>query len=264
MELIIAKEPLIRFGAFGGCFALFAIWELYRARRPRKQNWGSRWLNNCGILVVDVLIVRLAAPLLPLGAALITEHHEWGLFNVIELPSPASLIVGFLLLDFAIYLQHRAFHALPWCWRLHRVHHADLAFDVTTGVRFHPLEIVLSTLIKILLVILLGAPASLIVIFEVVLNGTSLFNHANISMPAGLDAVLRRFVVTPDMHRVHHSAVDREMNSNFGFNLPWWDHWLGTYRAQPEGGHLSMTVGLEAFRDQSETRLDKMLLQPFR
>jgi sterol desaturase/sphingolipid hydroxylase (fatty acid hydroxylase superfamily) len=175
-----------------------------------------------------------------------------------------AALVGFLALDLVIYVQHVVFHKVPVLWRLHRMHHADLDIDVTTGVRFHPLEIVISLLIKIAVILALGIPVVAVILFEVVLNVTSMFNHSNVSMPAWLDRVLRFIVVTPDMHRVHHSILRRETDSNFGFNLPWWDRLFGTYRAQPEAGHAGMTIGIPAFRDPAELRIDRLLTQPFR
>jgi sterol desaturase/sphingolipid hydroxylase (fatty acid hydroxylase superfamily) len=174
------------------------------------------------------------------------------------------VVLSVVILDLAIYLQHVLFHAVPALWRLHRMHHADLEFDVSTGLRFHPVEILLSTVIKLAVVAALGAPALAVVIFEVLLNATSMFNHSNVRVPLGIDRMLRWLVVTPDMHRVHHSITPRETNSNFGFNLPWWDRLFGTYRAQPQAGHEAMTIGIEQFRDVRELRLDRMLLQPFR
>jgi sterol desaturase/sphingolipid hydroxylase (fatty acid hydroxylase superfamily) len=176
----------------------------------------------------------------------------------------AGVVVSVIVLDLAIYLQHVLFHAVPALWRLHRMHHADLEFDVTTGLRFHPIEILLSMMIKLAVVAALGTPAVAVLIFEVLLNATSMFSHSNVRIPLGLDRVLRWFVVTPDMHRVHHSILSRETNSNFGFNVPWWDRLFGTYRPQPAAGHETMTIGIEQFRDPRELGLDRMLLQPFR
>ena len=184
--------------------------------------------------------------------------------TLLALPAWVGVVASVVLLDLAIYFQHVLFHAVPVLWRLHRMHHADLDFDVTTGLRFHPIEILLSMVIKLAVVAALGAPALAVLIFEVLLNATSMFNHGNVRIPAGLDRVLRWVVVTPDMHRVHHSILSRETNSNFGFNLPWWDRLFGTYRAQPAAGHEGMTIGIEQFRDPRELRLDRMLLQPFR
>src|SRR5215510_5132419 len=263
-ETLFAYEPLIRLAVFGGIFIVMAVWELLAPRRPQAvaRNW--RWPNNLGVVAVDVLLVRILLPITAVGLALIAEAHGIGLFNMIALPTWASIVISVILLDLAIYLQHVLFHAVPALWRLHRMHHADLEFDVTTGLRFHPIEILLSAMIKLAVVAALGAPAAAVLIFEVLLNATSMFNHSNIRIPLGFDRVLRWLVVTPDMHRVHHSIVSREANSNFGFNLPWWDRLFGTYRAQPAAGHDAMTISIEQFRDARELRLDRMLLQPFR
>jgi sterol desaturase/sphingolipid hydroxylase (fatty acid hydroxylase superfamily) len=241
-----------------------AIWELLTPRRPQTigRNW--RWPNNLGAVAVDVLLVRVLLPITAVGLALVAEARGIGLFNMIALPTWASIVVSVILLDLAIYLQHVLFHAVPALWRLHRMHHADLEFDVTTGLRFHPVEILLSTGIKLAVVAALGTPAAAVLIFELLLNATSMFNHSNVRLPPAVDRILRWFVVTPDMHRVHHSILRRETNSNFGFNLPWWDRLLGTYRAQPAAGHDAMTIGIEQFRDPRELGLDRMLLQPFR
>jgi sterol desaturase/sphingolipid hydroxylase (fatty acid hydroxylase superfamily) len=215
-------------------------------------------------VVVDTLALRLLFPTAAVGLALAGEARGWGLLNNVALPSALKVLAAVVLLDLAIYLQHVLFHAVPTLWRLHRMHHADLEFDVTTGVRFHPVEIVLSMGIKLAVVAALGAPAIGVLLFEVLLNATSMFSHGNVGLPEGLDRVLRRVLVTPEMHRVHHSVVPRETNSNFGFNLSVWDRLFGTYRPQPAAGHEAMTIGIEAFRDPSELRLDRMLLQPLR
>jgi sterol desaturase/sphingolipid hydroxylase (fatty acid hydroxylase superfamily) len=263
-ELMFAHEPLIRLGAFGGVFAAMAIWEVLGPRRKQAIGRGLRWPNNLGVVLLDTLLVRLVFPATAVGLALVAEAYAWGLFHAIALPTWVGVVSSVILLDLAIYFQHVLFHAVPALWRLHRMHHADLEFDVTTGLRFHPIEILLSMMIKLAVVAALGAPAVAVLIFEVLLNATSMFNHSNVRMPLPLDRVLRWFVVTPDMHRVHHSIVSRETNSNFGFNLPWWDRLFGTYRAQPAAGHEAMTIGIEQFRDPRELRLDRMLLQPFR
>jgi sterol desaturase/sphingolipid hydroxylase (fatty acid hydroxylase superfamily) len=263
-DVLFAYEPLIRLSIFAGVFVAMAMWELFMPRRPQAigRNW--RWPNNLGVLAVDVLLVRVLLPATAVGLALVAEAHGFGLFNMIALPMWVTIPVSIVLLDLAIYLQHVLFHAVPALWRLHRMHHADLEVDVTTGLRFHPIEILLSTGIKLAVVTALGTPAVAVLIFEVLLNATSMFNHSNVRVPAEIDRILRWFVVTPDMHRVHHSILRRETNSNFGFNLPWWDRLLGTYRAQPAAGHDGMTIGIEQFRDARELGLDRMLLQPFR
>lgn len=263
-ETLLAHEPAIRLGAFAGVFAAMAIWEVLSPRREQAIGRARRWPGNLGIVVLNTLLVRLAFPVAAVGAAVAAEAHGWGLLNWLSPPHWLAVVASVLLLDLAIYLQHVLFHAVPALWRLHRMHHADLEFDVTTGARFHPLEIALSMVIKIGVVAALGTPAAAVVIFEVLLNATSMFNHGNVRVPARLDSVLRRVVVTPDMHRVHHSVVPRETNSNFGFNLSWWDRAFGTYRAAPAAGQTGMTLGIEQFRDPAELRLDRMLTQPFR
>jgi len=214
-------------------------------------------------VAVNTLLLRVLFPTAAVGLALLGEERGWGLLNNLVLPTWLSLALAVLLLDFVIYLQHVMFHAAPALWRLHRMHHTDLDFDVTTGARFHPIEILLSMGLKLAAVAALGAPALAVLIFEVLLNATAMFNHANLRIPEAVDTVLRWVLVTPDMHRVHHSVVPRETNSNFGFNLPWWDRLLGTYRAQPAAGHRAMTIGIEQFRAPRDLWLDRMLVQPF-
>ena len=263
-EILSANEPLIRLGAFAGILAAMAFWELLAPRRQQQFGRGLRWPGNLGIVALDTLLVRLVFPTAAVGMAILAETRGWGVFQALAVPAPLAVIAAVILLDLAIYLQHVLFHAVPALWRLHRMHHADLEFDATTGVRFHPIEILLSMGIKLGVVAALGTPAIAVLIFEVLLNATSLFNHGNVRLPSALDRVLRWIVVTPEMHRVHHSVVPRETNSNFGFNLPWWDRLFGTYRAEPEAGHEGMTIGIAQFRDPGELRLDRMLTQPFR
>jgi len=261
---ILAKEPMLRLAVFLGVLVAMAGWELAAPRRRQDIARVIRWTNNLALVVVDTVILRLTFPILAVGLALMAEARGWGLFNALDVPLWLAVPLSILLLDLAIYLQHVLFHAVPGLWRLHRMHNADLEFDVTTGLRFHPVEIVLSMGIKLAAVAALGAPAVAVLMFEVLLNATALFNHANIRLPAGVDRVLRWFVVTPDMHRVHHSVIPAETNSNFGFNLPWWDWLLGTYRAQPKAGHEGMTIGIEQFRTRRDLWLDRMLMQPLR
>jgi sterol desaturase/sphingolipid hydroxylase (fatty acid hydroxylase superfamily) len=262
-ENILAVEPTIRLGFFFGVFAVMACWEALVPRRERSVSRWVRWPNNLGIVAVNTLLLRILIPTAAVGLALSGEERGWGLLNALALPYWPSVVLAVVLLDLAIYLQHVMFHAVPALWRLHRMHHADLDFDVTTGARFHPIEILLSMVLKLGIVAALGAPALAVLVFEVLLNGTAMFNHANVRLPQSLDRVLRWIVVTPDMHRVHHSVVPRETNSNFGFNLPWWDRLLGTYRAQPAAGHGAMTIGLEQFRKPRDLWLDRLLVQPF-
>ena len=263
-DALLTNEPLLRLVAFAGMFAALAVWEILAPRRDQRLGRGTRWPGNIGIVVLDTVVVRLVLPTTAVGLALVAEAREWGLFHVLHLPPWAGLLLAVAALDLAIYLQHVLFHAIPALWRLHRMHHADLEIDVTTGARFHPLEILLSMGIKLGVVAALGTPAVAVLVFEVLLNATSMFNHGNVRLPARTDRVLRWIVVTPEMHRVHHSVVPRETNSNFGFNLPWWDRLFGTYRAQPAAGHEGMTIGIAQFRDPSELRLDRLLIQPFR
>jgi sterol desaturase/sphingolipid hydroxylase (fatty acid hydroxylase superfamily) len=268
MTFFIANElPLeliIRLGCFFGVFVAMAACEIAAPRRQRVIGRVRRWPGNLGVTALNSIAVRLLIPVTATGMALVAEHHQFGLLNQLALAHWLAVIAGVIALDFAIYLQHVMFHAVPVLWRVHRMHHADIDFDVTTGARFHPIEILLSMLIKLGVVAALGPPALAVLIFEVLLNATSMFNHSNIAIPGGIDGVLRWMVVTPDMHRVHHSIVVRETNSNFGFNLPWWDRLCGTYRAQPAAGHLGMTIGIEQFRDPGELKLGRMLVQPLR
>ncbi|HEY5569069.1 MAG TPA: sterol desaturase family protein [Gammaproteobacteria bacterium] len=261
---MLTYEPLIRLGSFAGIFAAMALWELLAPRRRQAIGRSRRWPSNLGIVALNTLLVRLVFPVAAVGVALLAETRGWGLFRVLPAPASLAVITSVILLDLAIYFQHVLFHAVPVLWRLHRMHHTDLEFDVSTGARFHPFEIVLSMVIKLGVVVALGAPAVAVLIFEVLLNATSMFNHGNVRIPMQLDRALRCVLVTPDMHRVHHSVAPRETNSNFGFNLPWWDRLFGTYRAQPAAGHEGMTIGIEQFREPRELRLDRMLMQPFR
>jgi sterol desaturase/sphingolipid hydroxylase (fatty acid hydroxylase superfamily) len=263
-DILLVNEPFVRLVVFAGIFAAMAAWEILAPRREQKLARGIRWPSNIGVVVLDTVVVRIVFPTTAVGLALLAEARGWGLFNALELPMWASVPLAVIMLDLAIYLQHVLFHAVPALWRLHRMHHADQEIDVTTGARFHPIEIALSMAIKLGVVAAVGTPAVAVLIFEVLLNATSMFNHSNVRMPTRLDRVLRWIVVTPDMHRVHHSIVARETNSNFGFNLPWWDRLFGTYRDQPAAGHAAMTIGIEQFRDPKEQRLDRMLTQPFR
>jgi len=256
-------EPLIRLAFFFGVLVLMGLWEAIAPRRQLSRPKRRRWLSNLVLVAVNTIAVRVTFTLGAVGIALVAQERGWGLFNNIGLPAWLAIILAVLALDLAIYLQHVMFHAVPLLWRLHMVHHADLDIDVTTGVRFHTLEILLSMGIKTAAIILLGAPALAVLIFEALLNVTSMFNHSNVRMPLWLDRVLRTFVVTPDMHRVHHSVIRQETNSNFGFNFPWWDRLLGTYRSQPSQGHENMEIGLTQFREPRVDAIHWMLLLPF-
>lgn len=257
------REYILRVGFFFGIFVMIALWEAVAARRKLGVPKAHRWASNLGIVFLNTILVYWLLPVTAVGLASLSQERSWGLLNNFSLPAAPALILGIIAMDLAIYLQHVMFHAVPILWRLHRVHHVDLDFDVTTGLRFHPLEIVLSMLIKLAVVVMLGPSPMAVIIFEILLNGTSMFNHGNIAIPQNLDRTLRLFVVTPDMHRVHHSILIWETNSNFGFNLPWWDRLFGTYRSQPSAGHEGMTIGNSDFRDRRSWSLLWMIALPF-
>ncbi|MDE2087880.1 MAG: sterol desaturase family protein [Xanthomonadaceae bacterium] len=261
---LLQHMSFIRFGVFATVFSVMALWEIAAPRRPQALRRRRRWPGNLGVVAIDSLLVRILMPTTAVAVALAATRQGWGLWPALHAPPWLAVAGSIMLLDLAIYLQHVLFHAVPALWRLHRMHHTDLELDVSSGARFHPLEILLSSGIKLAAVAALGAPAVAVLVFEVLLNASSMFNHANVRMPAGLDRALRRLVVTPDMHRVHHSWLPLETNSNFGFNLSCWDRLFGTYRAQPRDGQLGMTIGINQFREPRELRLDRMLGQPFR
>jgi sterol desaturase/sphingolipid hydroxylase (fatty acid hydroxylase superfamily) len=262
---LLGNEAAVRLSAFAGVLAAMVAWEIFAPRRAQKLSRRRRWPANLAIVTLNTVLLRLLVPAAAVGVALSAASHGWGLLNHYAVPSWAALVVGIVLLDLAIYLQHVMFHAVPVLWRLHRMHHADLDIDVTTGARFHPIEIALSMLIKVAVIAALGVPPVAVVLFEIVLNATSMFNHGNVRIAARLERVLRWLVVTPDMHRVHHSIDRRETNSNFGFNLPLWDRLFGTYRAEPRAGHQAMSIGIPDFRDPAEcATLSGMLSIPFR
>ncbi len=259
-----AHEAIVRVGFFLAVFGLVALWEILAPRRSLTIGKTLRWVNNLGLVALNTLILRLLFPAAAVGMAAFAAQQEWGLFNYLDVPLMLAVVISVVVMDFVIWLQHVMVHAIPALWRLHRVHHADLDYDVTTGARFHPIEIILSMLIKLATVALLGPPLLAVLIFEVLLNATALFNHGNVRLPLPLDRVLRWFVVTPDMHRVHHSVEEDEANSNFGFNLPWWDRLFGTYRDQPRRGHEGMSIGIHGYRDPKQVdRLPGMLALPF-
>jgi sterol desaturase/sphingolipid hydroxylase (fatty acid hydroxylase superfamily) len=260
----MSQEMVLRLGFFVVVFLFSAAWELSAPRRAFVVPRLWRWAANLGILLLDTLLVRLALPLLAIDMAKTAQAHGWGLLNLVRWPFGIEILLAFICLDFTIYLQHRFFHMNPVLWRLHKVHHTDLDLDATTGVRFHPLEILVSMAIKLAAVALLGAQALAVLAFEIALNATSLFNHANILIPEPMERALRLFLVTPDMHRVHHSTGIGETNSNFGFNLPWWDRLLGTYHGQPSEGHRGMTIGLPEYQDWREQSLPWLVTLPLR
>jgi sterol desaturase/sphingolipid hydroxylase (fatty acid hydroxylase superfamily) len=257
-------ELAIRVGGAAAVFAAMAIWEWYAPRRHLIAGRVPRWPGNLGILAIDIVAVRLLIPTAAVGVALIAADAGWGLFRLLGVPYWAALVAGVIVLDLVIYLQHVVFHHVPVLWRLHRMHHADIDIDVTTGLRFHPLEILLSMVIKMAAVAALGVPAVAVVIFEVLLNATAMFNHSNVALAPWLDTIARWIVVTPQMHQVHHSIEREETDSNFGFNLPWWDRLFGTYRVAPRAGEKGIVIGLPIFRDMAELRITRLLTQPFR
>lgn len=263
-QFILENEVTIRLGFFFGVFAVMAFWEVLAPRRALTVSKLVRWANNLGLVFFNSFILRLLFPAAAVGVAAFAADQQWGLLNFYQLPFVLSVVLAVVAMDFIIYLQHVLVHAVPALWRLHRVHHADLDYDVTTGARFHTIEIILSMLIKFATIVVLGPPIVAVVIFEVILNAMAMFNHANVRLPLGLDRVLRLIVVTPDMHRVHHSVEDNEANSNFGFNLSIWDRIFGTYIAQPREGHEGMTIGIHKYRDPKQVAwLPGMLTLPF-
>lgn len=263
-EILLTQEPLIRSVCFFGILGLMALWEILFPSRQLSIPKPLRWGSNLGLVVLNTVLLRAIFPLAAVGFASIAAEQGWGLFNFLELSSWPVILLSVIVLDLVIYWQHVVFHRLPILWRLHKVHHADRDFDVTTGLRFHPLEIFLSMAIKIAAIALLGAPPVAVLIFEVLLNATAMFNHGNVSLPQPVDHLLRRLIVTPDMHRIHHSVIPEETNSNYGFNLPWWDYLFGTYRAHPLKGHQEMTIGLAEYQKIDGTaQLTWMLFLPF-
>lgn len=261
--VFLNHQIAIRLITFSSLFILFAVLETIVPRRPLETSKVRRWVANLTFIVLNSLSVALFFPILPSGLALIASEQNWGLLNQVVMPYPLKVVIGVVILDFVIYTQHVLHHAIPALWRLHMVHHADLDFDTTTGLRFHPLEIVISMVIKLAAVAAIGPPITAVLIFEVALNATAMFNHGNIRIPQGIDRILRLLVVTPDMHRVHHSVIIQEINGNYGFNLPWWDRILGTYKDQPNKGHIGMTIGLAQFRNPGKLLLPRLLILPF-
>lgn len=261
--LPIHNEAILRLGFFLGIFLSMALWEMLAPRRALAHRRLIRWISNLGITAFNSVLAYLVFPAAAVGTALYAGAQGWGLLRLIPLPSWAEGLAAIIVLDFFIYVQHIFFHRVSLFWRFHRMHHTDLDIDVTSGARFHPGEILLSVVIKMGVVLAIGAPAWSVIVFEILLNATSMFNHSDIFIPERADRMLRRLVVTPDMHRVHHSVVIRETDSNYGFNFPWWDRIFGTYRAQPAAGHTSMTLGLANYRDPKWLTFHWMLLVPF-
>ncbi|MBI4400829.1 MAG: sterol desaturase family protein [Nitrospirae bacterium] len=256
-------DALIRLSAFVGILGVMASWEIMSPRRRLTTSKSRRWAANLSVVVLNTLVVRMLFASGAVGTALLAADQGWGLLNRLSLPAWFEGLLAVVTLDFVLYLQHVMFHAVPAFWRFHMMHHADLDCDVTTGARFHPIEVMLSTVIKLAVVVVIGPAPAAVLCFEVLLNATSMFNHGNVWMPPAADRFLRWVVVTPDMHRVHHSILPRETNTNFGFNLPWWDRLLGTYRGEPAHGQEGMALGLEQFRDPARLTLVGMLVLPF-
>ncbi len=264
-EILLAQEPLIRSLFFFSILGVMAVWEIFAPSRRLSVSKSLRWGNHLGLVVLNTVLLRAFFPLAAVGFAATFADQGWGLFNVLDLPRNLVILLSVIALDLIIYWQHVLFHALPILWQLHKVHHADRDFDVTTGLRFHPVEILLSMGIKIAAIALVGAPPVAVLIFEVLLNATAMFNHGNVSLPCFADRRLRWLVVTPDMHRVHHSTIVQETNSNYGFNLPWWDYLFGTYRVRSAKGNDGMTIGLEEYQDTLRVaQLPWMLWLPFK
>lgn len=263
-DFLMANEKEVRMSFFFGMLFLIGLWEFVAPKRALTVSKAIRWTNNLGLVFLNSFILRLLFPAAAVGVAQFASEHGWGLFNYYDVPFWFAVVASVIIMDFVIYVQHVMVHAIPLLWRLHRVHHADLDYDVTTGSRFHPIEIILSMFIKFATILLLGPAVIAVIIFEVILNATAMFNHGNIGLPKSLDKIVRWFLVTPDMHRVHHSVDDDEANSNFGFSLPWWDRLFGTYKAQPRDGHQGMTIGINKFRDPKQVSwLPGMLALPF-
>ncbi|PFG56105.1 sterol desaturase/sphingolipid hydroxylase (fatty acid hydroxylase superfamily) [Vibrio sp. ES.051] len=263
-ETMFDDPSWIRLGFFIGVLLLCTFWENALPRKNLSVSRIFRWANNLSLVALNSIIIAVVMPIAAFQSAIITNENQWGLFHLLSLPSWLNIILSVLFLDCIIYLQHIVFHKIKPLWKLHRMHHADLDIDVTTGARFHPIEILLSMVVKIGAVFALGVSPLAIVVFEIVLNASAMFNHSNAKLPLPVDAWLRKLVVTPDMHRVHHSVIAKETHSNFGFFLSVWDRWFGTYRAQPELGHDGVVIGIPEIRDKQEQRLDKLLTQPFR
>ena len=261
-EFLSTSETIVRLGFFIGVLIILAVYENILPMRALVRSRSIRWYSNLGIAVLNNIFVNIIFPLMPVALAVFAQERGWGIFNIFNAPTELVILISVVILDLVIYFQHILFHLIPVLWRFHRMHHADQDFDVTTGIRFHPVEIILSMAIKMAVTVLFGIPALAILIFEILLNITSMFNHANIRIPIAFDKVLRIFIVTPDMHRVHHSILPFENNKNFGFNIPWWDFLFGTYLAQPKFGHEKMDIGIDIFRNPQDLHLHRMLIQP--
>ena len=264
MGALVEGEQILRLAIFLGVLGILMTAEFLWPRRRQTIERKKRWPQHLALVTLDLILARLVFPLSLAGFCIVVKQNDWGIFNMLDISFWPSFILSILALDLIIYTQHVIFHKLPFLWRLHRVHHTDTEFDVTTALRFHPAEILLSMIVKFAVLIILGAPPEAALAFEIILNATAMFNHGNISIPMSIDRWLRHIIVTPDMHRVHHSVSQSETNSNYGFSLSLWDRIFNTYLAQPEKGHEGMTVGLDIFRKTEDMRIDNLLLQPFK
>lgn len=263
LDFIANHEPTIRLSFFLGTLSAVGIWQAFAPKRPPSVSIVWRWLNNFGVTFLNTLLLRFLFPVLAVGLAATAAENSWGILNLMELPIALSIVIAVMVQDLVIYWQHVIFHRVGFLWKFHKMHHADVDYDVSTGARFHPVEILLSMVLKLLVVLLLGPPVVAVIIFEILLSSIAMFNHANAGLPEKIDRFARKFIVTPDMHRVHHSVIRDEHNSNYGFNLPWWDYMFGTYRPQPSAGHDKMTIGLNEYQSHRKQSIFWMLLLPF-
>ncbi|MBO0332055.1 sterol desaturase family protein [Sneathiella sp. CAU 1612] len=263
LDFIANHEPTVRLSFFLGTLGAVGIWQAFAPKRPPSVSILWRWLNNFGVTFLNTLLLRLLFPILAVGLAVTATENGWGLLNVVELPIAFSIVIAVILQDLVIYWQHVIFHRVGFLWKFHKMHHADVDYDVSTGARFHPVEILLSMVLKLVVVLLIGPPVVAVIIFEILLSSIAMFNHANAGLPEKIDNFARKFIVTPDMHRVHHSVIRDEHNSNYGFNLPWWDYMFSTYRPQPSAGHDKMTIGLNEYQSHRKQSIFWMLRLPF-
>ena len=262
IELLTSYEGWIRLVSFLSVFVFFIVLETIVPRRKQTQLRALRWTSNLSLVFISSVLLKAVALIIGINAAIYANTHQLGLFNNIDAPDIVAVIASIVLLDFVIYWQHRFSHEIPIIWRLHRLHHSDIEYDTTTALRFHPAEIILSYFVKFAAVLLIGVPVTALILFEIILNATAMFNHSNLKLPLGFDKILRQFIVTPDMHRVHHSVYPNETNSNYGFNIPLWDRLFGSYIAQPKDGHEQMEIGLYEFRSKKQQTLPALLKQP--
>lgn len=264
MQFLLDHEATFRLAIFAGVLLLIALFEVLLPRRNLNPSRRLRWRTNLGLVVFNSVLLRVLFPVGAGGVAVFAADRSWGLLNWIEMAEIPEILLSLIILDYALYFQHRVAHAIPLLWRIHRVHHADPHVDVTTGLRFHPLEIVLSWLFKAFVIVVFGVPVIVVIVFELVLNGMAMFNHANVFIPVRFDRKIRLLLVTPDMHRIHHSTIRAEQNSNFGFNLSLWDRIFRTYRAQPTLSHDTMVIGLEETGSKSiSCRFLSLIKLPF-